>query len=215
MILEETDITTKKINFPMGMVLQNSPIPLGNAKTTLTQNYDKERFYIPSRELYEDLYIYSTFFVAMKSLSASYKDFYQMFVQKANSTLAFKYNNISNVAIGGNLIQKGLYSNEYYKMSIFNTLFSIELIEFCQQKGLFIYLQNAIELIDSIFSSIQTIDFRIQQDPEYENEWLVIDIDVYNSIDDFLKEYDEYIDKIVKKIPYPKRSQIRLAYNLV
>ena len=86
--------------------------------------------------------------------------------------------------------------------------------EFCSQKGISEYLETTLKIIKENFPPVRGLHLLKEQDPEVEEQWLLIDITVDGSIDNILEGYDHYIDQWVKSVPEPVRKNIRLSYSV-
>jgi hypothetical protein len=89
-----------------------------------------------------------------------------------------------------------------------------EVSEFCSQKGISEYLETTLKIIKESFPPVRGLHLLKEQDPEAEEQWLLIDITVDGSIDDILEGYDHYVDQWVKSVPESVRKNIRLSYSV-
>jgi len=89
-----------------------------------------------------------------------------------------------------------------------------EVSEFCSQKGISEYLDTTLEIIKESFPPVRGLHLLKEQDPEVEEQWLLIDITVDGSIDNILEGYDHYVDQWVKSVPESVRKNIRLSYSV-
>ena len=71
---------------------------------------------------------------------------------------------------------------------------SDEPTSFCSEHGLLSYIPVAIELIERCFPSLQELHLLHEQDPETEEEWLVLDITTRGDEKQVLEAYDRYTD---------------------
>ncbi len=86
--------------------------------------------------------------------------------------------------------------------------------EFCSQKGISEYLKTALNIINESFPPVRILHLLKEQDPETEEQWLLIDITVDGSINDILEGYDHYVDQWVASAPESIRESIRLSYSV-
>ncbi len=89
-----------------------------------------------------------------------------------------------------------------------------EVTDFCDKKGISRYLKTAIDIIRRSFLSIKEMEFIIEQDPEIDNEWLLIDIIVDGTAEELLTAYDKYIEQWVSTAPESARENIKLSYGV-
>ena len=87
--------------------------------------------------------------------------------------------------------------------------------EFCNRNGIRQYIPVASELIKRHFSNIQRIDSEILHDPDTEEQWLVINVQVKGEIEDILNMYDKYTGEWVSSVPWPEREKICLSYIII
>jgi hypothetical protein len=82
------------------------------------------------------------------------------------------------------------------------------------QKGLSQFLHKAFDIIYQSFPLIRKLRLLQEQDPETDEEWLLIDITVDGEIEEILDSYDDYVKKWVSSVPSAVRENIRLSYNI-
>ncbi len=92
---------------------------------------------------------------------------------------------------------------------------SDELTNFCSEHGLLSYIPVAMELIERCFPSLQELHLLHEQDPETDEEWLVLDITLQGDEKQILEAYDRYTDSWVVAVPWPAQQKVRLSYNIV
>ena len=92
---------------------------------------------------------------------------------------------------------------------------SLDMVRFCLRNGIWQYLTVAIGLIEECFPSIRQLRLQTEEDPETGDEWLVLDITIEGEVDEVLDNYDNYTDRFVSSVPWPKRDKIRLSYNMI
>lgn len=90
-----------------------------------------------------------------------------------------------------------------------------EIIEFCSRERITSYLPTAINSIERNFPSISELKIEVEQDPETDEEWLVLNVTIRGEVDEVLSQYDKYIDYWVSTVPWPERQKIRLLYNII
>lgn len=92
---------------------------------------------------------------------------------------------------------------------------SNELTSFCSEHGLLSYIPVAIELIERCFPPLQDLHLLHEQDPETDEEWLVLDITLPGDEKQVLEAYDRYTDGWVAAVPWAVQQKVRLSYNIV
>ena len=97
----------------------------------------------------------------------------------------------------------------------FLTLLSPEILQFCSRHEILPYLAVAIDLIEKSFPSIFNLKIYPEQDPETEDEWLLLDLTLQGEVDEVLDNYDAYTDRWICSVPWPQQEKIRLSYNIL
>jgi len=92
---------------------------------------------------------------------------------------------------------------------------SPEVIAFCFRLGILHYLPDVIDLIKKSFTSLIELTVEREEDPEIDDEWLVFNIFVKETVDQILADYDGYTSRFISLIPWPDSNKIRLSYNIV
>lgn len=90
-----------------------------------------------------------------------------------------------------------------------------EIIEFCSRERITSYLPTAVNSVEKNFPTMSELKIEAEQDPETEEEWLVLNVTVRGEVDEVLNNYDKYINYWVSTIPWPERQKIRLLYNII
>ena len=127
---------------------------------------------------------------------------------------------ISNFGLG---VRNVLWTNEPSESSqnaptnvqARSVLLSDEVLSFCSRWQLFNHFQRALRLAQHSFLDLRKIDVEIENDPESEDEWLVIVVQVHGDIGKVLDMYDAYTRKFVQVVPWPALDKIRLIYDFV
>ena len=86
--------------------------------------------------------------------------------------------------------------------------------DFCAKKDITRYVQKAVDIIYAVFPMIEAIEFVLEQDPEIEDEWLLIDITVDGTAGEILEAYDKYVGLWVSAPPASVRENIKLSYGI-
>lgn len=125
---------------------------------------------------------------------------------------------ISNLGLG---VRNVLWSNESSNTSgsvpahsqAQSVLISDEVLSFCSRWQIFSYFQRALRLAQQSFLDLTKIEVKVESDPESEDEWLVIVVQVHGEIGKVLSMYDGYTRKLIRTVPWPARDRIRLIYD--
>lgn len=89
-----------------------------------------------------------------------------------------------------------------------------EVLQFCSEHRLFGYLQNTIKLVKQFFPFVQDITVEKDQDPETDDQWLIISATLGGNLKTALSSYNNYSRMFVKTVPWRGRTKIRFNYNL-
>jgi hypothetical protein len=90
-----------------------------------------------------------------------------------------------------------------------------EIIEFCSRERITSYLPTAVNSAEKNFPTMSELKIETEQDPETEEEWLVLNVTIRGEVDEVLNNYDKYINYWVSTVPWPERQKIRLLYNII
>ena len=96
-----------------------------------------------------------------------------------------------------------------------SVLLSDEVLTFCSRGQIFNHFQRALRLAQQSFLDLKNIEVEIENDPESDDEWLVIVVQVHGEIGKVLEMYDTYTKGLVQAVPWPARDKIRLIYDFV
>jgi hypothetical protein len=96
-----------------------------------------------------------------------------------------------------------------------SVLLSDEVQTLCERYRLSSYLQRALRLARQTFLSLKSIEVTAQNDPETDDEWVAIVVQIHGEVRTVLDMYDDYTTKLVDSIPWPARDKIRLIYDLI
>lgn len=138
----------------------------------------------------------------------------------ATEYLDFRNIVISNFGLG---VRNVLWANETIESSqdapvdvqARSVLLSEQVLSFCSRWQLFNHFQHALRLAQHSFLGLKNIEVEIENDPEQEDEWLVIVVHVHGVIGDVLDMYDAYTRRFIQVVPWPTRDKIRLIYDFV
>lgn len=86
---------------------------------------------------------------------------------------------------------------------------------FCIRERICPYVTLASDLLNQCFSNIQGIVSEILQDPDTEDQRLVIHVEVKGEIEAVLDMYDKYTEEWVSRSPWPERAKISLSYLMI
>jgi hypothetical protein len=127
---------------------------------------------------------------------------------------------ISNFGLG---VRNVLWTNEPSETSenasgyaqARSVLLSDEVLSFCSRWQIFNHFQRALRLAQQSFLDITNIEVQVESDPESEDEWLMIVVQVHSEIGKVLDMYDTYTKGLVRVVPWPARDRIRLICDFV
>jgi hypothetical protein len=96
-----------------------------------------------------------------------------------------------------------------------SVILSDEVRALCERHRLSGYLQRALRLARQAFLDLRNIEVIAEADPETEDEWVAIVVQIHGEVRTVLDMYDDYTRKLVDTIPWPARDKIRLIYDLI
>lgn len=88
------------------------------------------------------------------------------------------------------------------------------ILKYCKENGIDGYIQIVKEIVENTFSNIKDIEMCIEEDPEIEEDYLLIKIRVEQEVKEALDSYERFVKEFVEEVPYPERNKIRLTYYL-
>ena len=150
------------------------------------------------------------------SSSANITDEYENLIKILSRPLNGEKDNIFKDSIGSIEQITDLLTDPFIQ----NLLVHVELSkkdisDFCLKNNLLNYLRIAVDLIKDSFSKHKNISFSLEGDPETDEEWISLNIDVEGDIESIFEEYQNYNKNVIKNIPWPERDLIRLNYHLI
>jgi hypothetical protein len=92
---------------------------------------------------------------------------------------------------------------------------SLEVLRFCQRGGLTDYLLRAIALAKHYLDPADSMEVEVEQDPEAEDEWLVLNVPMHGRTDEIVSRYERYVGAWVGETPWPESGKIRVSYSVV
>lgn len=96
-----------------------------------------------------------------------------------------------------------------------SVLITDEVLAFCSQRKIFPHFKQALQLAQQSFSDLRNITVKTENDPESDDEWLLIVVQVHGEISNVLEMYDAYTRGLVRAVPWPARDNIRLIYDFI
>jgi hypothetical protein len=88
-------------------------------------------------------------------------------------------------------------------------------ISFCLTHGILDYVEKAEAIIGRNFRDDCHVYTEIMKDPDIDEEWLVINVEVQGSVEEVLDMYDKATEEWVAEIPWPERDKLVLSYTIV
>lgn len=90
-----------------------------------------------------------------------------------------------------------------------------EVAEFCTRKGLAKALRGARDIARRCFDECKRVRIEKEVDPETDDEWVNVVVDVAGTVDGILEQYDHYVTEVVASLSWDERKSIHLRYNIV
>ena len=97
------------------------------------------------------------------------------------------------------------------KIELLGTQVPDEVVQFCEREGALEYLAIAGKLIAKHFPTGKLLDITVEQDPETDDEAIVIELGVPVSVGVLLEQRDGYTRDFVAMVPWPQRAKIHLC----
>ena len=94
-------------------------------------------------------------------------------------------------------------------------LANLRVAEFCAAHSIGPYVETAIALAQQAFRSMKDMKVYIDDDPEIDGEWIIINVTVQQDVDDFLKDCDRCVALWATDIPNSTLKFIRLSYDIM
>jgi len=203
------------------VLLAGFPRPSGNSKTAETWSYDQNQFYqtypisdkttqlLEQEKKQQDI---------VKQLWDYMKEIFE-YESTEFSTSKIVFDN--RVTLIKKVIQPWLTRKLPSKHAItFESKagepeFTYRVLSFCYHQSILKYLSTAIDIIESCFPTILELFPEVEEDPETDEKWVNLDINVQGEVDEILENYNRYISLFISKVPLPKRDKIRLTYNII
>ena len=85
---------------------------------------------------------------------------------------------------------------------------------FCQRHGILDEVRTAIALARDAFPFRRKLEVRVENDPEEEGEWLVVEVEASEDVAKLLDAYNRCVGLWAEHLPPAALSRIRLAYSL-
>jgi hypothetical protein len=82
------------------------------------------------------------------------------------------------------------------------------------REGLQPYLPIALDLVRTCFRVAGEPKLEVERDPETDEEWVAVSVEVRDEGDEFFERYDRYTREFLAAIPWPQCDKISLAYVL-
>src|ERR1700752_5076387 len=201
--------------------LQNIPAPSEDSTNTLTQDYDRSRFYcrghygvsrsdiLRTHAIGSRLEEFERFYTVSHALTMLQAPYWWIEHEK---TFESNSDRIVN-ALGNWMASPNVECHAaLIHCQFHNTNVPVDLLYFSYRHGILRGLLTAIDLVEKSFSEIQGVTLQIEKDPEVDEEWVTIDVVIKGEVSEILEMYNKYIDRFVSSVPWPERSKIRLSY---
>jgi hypothetical protein len=91
---------------------------------------------------------------------------------------------------------------------------SSDVVEYCKARGLFDHLMLALQLAESIFAPVLRLEVEIEQDPETDEEAVVMVVAAALGVDEAVARKREYTRQWVASIPLEAIGRIRLLLDI-
>ena len=90
-----------------------------------------------------------------------------------------------------------------------------EVAAFAEREGLHDTLQHALTLVQECFPGTQRVRVEHIVDPESGEQWLTLTATMPGSVERLIVQEDQFLDRWVAAIPWPKVFKVRFALDIV
>jgi hypothetical protein len=87
------------------------------------------------------------------------------------------------------------------------------LVSFCQKHSIVAHVETAKTAVDECFPARKALHIGLDEDPEEDGQWVVIEVVVDQDADEFLEAYNRCISLWAERIPSAALALIRLSYD--
>jgi hypothetical protein len=88
-------------------------------------------------------------------------------------------------------------------------------LRYCAKHQLLPHVETAIRLAETHFHPVHELCVGVEEDPEIEDDYLVIDVSVAMGSDEVLRRYDAYTLAWIDSAPQEKREKICMLYHIL
>ena len=88
-----------------------------------------------------------------------------------------------------------------------------DVLEFASRQQLVPHLERALRLAESTFAAIRQFGIVVEEDPDSDERYIVIDVTVDLDADEVLRRDEAYARAWVASTPPDVRSRVRLLYH--
>ncbi len=89
-----------------------------------------------------------------------------------------------------------------------------EVQSFCAEHTITHHLEMALHLIEECFPYVREVSLEVVADPEIDEQWVQIGLEIPGSAESFLGDYERYTRELVCRVPWPERNKIRVSYSI-
>jgi hypothetical protein len=86
-------------------------------------------------------------------------------------------------------------------------------VSFCQKHSIVAHVETAKSAVDECFPARKALHMGLDEDPEEDGQWVVIEVVVDQGADEFLEAYNRCISLWAERIPSEALALIRLSYD--
>ena len=89
-----------------------------------------------------------------------------------------------------------------------------EVVDFCEKSDLLEKLDVAVELVKETFPEAERMSVEVEQDPESQHTWVLVNALVRGKATDVLVRHGECVRRLLKVLKWPASTLIRTTYTL-
>ncbi len=92
---------------------------------------------------------------------------------------------------------------------------SEEVWQYCNEHGLVAALPRVLALVRECFPQGRDLGLRVAVDPEVGDDWIVVELRIPGTVEEYLRANDEYTQRLVASLPPDQWLRICLSCHIV
>jgi hypothetical protein len=108
----------------------------------------------------------------------------------------------------------GAHEYAHFVFHLLGERYPQDVAAFSWKHGLSEKLDIAVELINQAFPEAESVSVGMEQDPESDQRWIMVEAVVRGPAGDIRLRHREYVRRLLKLLPWPMSTLIRTTYTL-